>query len=56
MAQRGGLGQWMLNVVHLGFQPSEIKALSFSELRYFSECHDKIQEAYKRAWKSSQGR
>lgn len=40
------VGQRVLNVVHLGFQPSEIYALSFRELAYFSECNDIIQKAY----------
>jgi hypothetical protein len=41
------VGQWILNVVHLGFQPSEIYALGYYELKEFSENHDIIQKAYK---------
>jgi hypothetical protein len=39
------VGQWMLNLVHQGFQPSEIFALGFHELKFFSDCHDFIQKA-----------
>lgn len=46
------VGQWVLNVVHLGFQPSEIYALGYHELKYFSECHDIIQKAYASAVKN----
>lgn len=49
MSNPRGIGQWILNVVYLGFQPSEIKQLTFSELEYYSQCHDKIQQAYKNA-------
>jgi hypothetical protein len=52
MAKPHGLGQWILNVVYLGFQPSEIKQLTYSELQYFSTCHDRIQEGIKRAYKN----
>ena len=41
-------GQWILNLVHLGIQPSEIYALGYHELKFFSECHDAIQKAYAR--------
>ena len=47
------VGQWMLNVVHQGFQPSEIFRLGFHELKYFSDCHDAIQRAQAESVKSA---
>jgi hypothetical protein len=38
---------WTVNVVHLGFQPSEIERLKYYELKFYgSECHDIIQSVY----------
>jgi len=34
-----------LKLIHQGFQPSEIYALGYHELKFFSECHDVIQKA-----------
>lgn len=48
MAKPRSIGQWILNVVYLGFQPSEIVKLTFSELEFYSRCHDKIQAAFKK--------
>jgi 23S rRNA maturation-related 3'-5' exoribonuclease YhaM len=45
----GRLAEWIINVVHLGFQPSEIARLSYFELKYYGgECHSIIQGTYKR--------
>jgi hypothetical protein len=41
------VANWTVNVVHLGFQPSEIARLKYHELKFYGgECHSKIQSVY----------